>query len=131
LGSCVSSGRSDRVFVTRARHPFTGRGFVVPALLFLSLSPADGTSATEPQVPSAGLSDDGQPLNPTTGPRLEEPVGEAHGGTGDQDEAAGGVDVSGNEVNAAIAKYKIDATGSLYELHSPQTDLPHLGSPKT
>jgi hypothetical protein len=50
------------------------------------------------------------------------------------DEAIGAavdVDVAGNEVVAAIAKYKIDATGSLYELHSPQTDLPHLSSPKT
>jgi len=40
-------------------------------------------------------------------------------------------DVYGNEVTAAVATYEIDATGSLYELHSPQTQLPRLGSPKS
>jgi len=41
------------------------------------------------------------------------------------------VDLYGNEVTEAIAKYKFDATGSLYETHSPQTELPRLGSPKS
>jgi hypothetical protein len=40
-------------------------------------------------------------------------------------------DVYGNEVTAAVAKYTLDATGSLYELHSPKTELPRLGSPKS
>ena len=40
-------------------------------------------------------------------------------------------DVYGNEVTAAVAKYKFDATGTLYELHSPQTELPRLASPKS
>ncbi len=40
-------------------------------------------------------------------------------------------DVYGNEVTAAVATYEIDAAGSLYELHSPQTQLPRLGSPKS
>jgi len=43
----------------------------------------------------------------------------------------GPVDLYGNEVTAAVAKYKLDATGSLYETHSPQTELPRLGSPKS
>lgn len=47
------------------------------------------------------------------------------------DNADGPVDLYGNEVTDAVAKYKLDATGSLYELHSPQTELPHLGSPKS
>ena len=41
------------------------------------------------------------------------------------------VDSYGNEVTRAIATYKFDSTGSLYELHSPQTQLPRLASPKT
>jgi hypothetical protein len=41
------------------------------------------------------------------------------------------VDLYGNEVNDAIATYTLDPTGSLYELHSPQTELPRLGSPKS
>jgi hypothetical protein len=40
-------------------------------------------------------------------------------------------DLYGNEVTAAVATYKVDAAGTLYELHSPQTELPHLASPKS
>ena len=43
----------------------------------------------------------------------------------------GPVDLYGNEVTEAVARYKLDATGSLYETHSPQTELPRLGSPKS
>jgi hypothetical protein len=41
------------------------------------------------------------------------------------------VDTYGNEVTNAVAKYSLDPTGTLYELHSPQIELPHLGSPKS
>ena len=41
------------------------------------------------------------------------------------------VDSYGNEVNRAVATYQFDATGSLYELHSPQTEVPKLRPPKT
>ena len=40
-------------------------------------------------------------------------------------------DLFGNDVTAAVARYKLDATGSLYEAHSPQTQLAKLGSPKS
>ena len=40
------------------------------------------------------------------------------------------VDLYGNDVTDAVAKYKLDSYGSLYELHSPETQLPRLGSPK-
>ncbi|HEV3141535.1 MAG TPA: hypothetical protein VGY57_13510 [Vicinamibacterales bacterium] len=43
----------------------------------------------------------------------------------------GTVDLYGNEVSDAVAKYRLDVTGSLYELHSPHTELPRLGSPKS
>lgn len=43
----------------------------------------------------------------------------------------GAVDLYGNDVTDAVATYKLDAEGSLYELHSPQTELPRLGSPKS
>jgi len=43
----------------------------------------------------------------------------------------GVVDLYGNEVSDAIATYSIDPAGSLYELHSPQTEVPRLGSPKS
>lgn len=41
------------------------------------------------------------------------------------------LDLYGNAVNVAVAEYKIDAVGRLYELHSPQSELPRLGSPKS
>jgi len=41
------------------------------------------------------------------------------------------VDLYGNEVSDAIATYSLDPAGSLYELHSPQTELPRLGAPKS
>jgi hypothetical protein len=41
------------------------------------------------------------------------------------------VDAYGNEVTPALAEYSLDPAGSPYELHSPQMELPHLGSPKS
>ena len=37
----------------------------------------------------------------------------------------------GNEVSEAVATYKLDPSGEVYEEHSPQTAVPKLGSPKT
>ncbi len=41
------------------------------------------------------------------------------------------LDLYGNDVSEAVAQYKLDADGSLYELHSPRTQLPRLSSPKS
>jgi hypothetical protein len=41
------------------------------------------------------------------------------------------IDAYGNEVTNAVAEYSFDDAGDLYELHSPQTELPRLGSPKS
>lgn len=49
----------------------------------------------------------------------------------DRDAADGAVDLLGNDVTDAVARYSLDATGSLYEVHSPQTEIPKLGSPKS
>ena len=40
------------------------------------------------------------------------------------------VDFNGNEVRPAVAHYKVDPAGALYEEHSPETEVPRLGSPK-
>jgi hypothetical protein len=47
------------------------------------------------------------------------------------DEESLAVDMNGNEVMPAMATYKVDNTGSLYELHSPHTEVPRLGTPKS
>ena len=41
------------------------------------------------------------------------------------------LDAYRNEVTHAVAEYSLDPDGSLYELHAPQVELPHLGSPKS
>jgi hypothetical protein len=43
--------------------------------------------------------------------------------------AQGVQDLYGNEVSDAVTTFKIDGGGSLYEVHSPQTGLLHLGPP--
>lgn len=40
-------------------------------------------------------------------------------------------DLFGNEIEEAVADYRIDLRGGLYERHSPDTAVPKLGSPKT
>jgi hypothetical protein len=41
------------------------------------------------------------------------------------------LDAYGNEITNAVAEYSLDPAGTLYELHTPQVELPHLGSPKS
>jgi hypothetical protein len=53
-----------------------------------------------------------------------------HATSGDADEE-NATDLLGNPVSDAIAKYKLDPAGGLYELHSPQTELPRLAAPKS
>jgi hypothetical protein len=47
----------------------------------------------------------------------------------EEEDANGSPDLYGNEVREAVTRYKLDETGSLYEVHSPQTELPRLASP--
>ena len=49
----------------------------------------------------------------------------------DGEDPGAAVDIYGNEVTDAVAKYKADRAGTLYELHSPQTEVPRLASPKS
>src|SRR4030081_3360503 len=50
---------------------------------------------------------------------------------GDRADHDGDLDLYGNDVTDAVAKYKRDSDGSLYEAHSPQTQIARLGSPKS
>jgi hypothetical protein len=52
--------------------------------------------------------------------------------TGDSREARDPeVDLFGNEVEPAIADYRVDLRGTIYERHSPETAVARLGSPST
>ena len=87
-------------------------------------------------TPQLATSDDGAPAIapavPASTPQVaavtsgdERDAGDA----GDSNDAF--TDLYGNEVSDAIATYTFDQSGSLYELHSPQTELPRLGIPKS
>jgi hypothetical protein len=39
-------------------------------------------------------------------------------------------DLRGNEVVRPVAKYRVDQQGTLYEVHSPGTQVPRLGAPQ-
>jgi hypothetical protein len=39
------------------------------------------------------------------------------------------LDVRGNEIARPVARYRVDDRGSLYEVHSPQTEVPRLKAP--
>ena len=47
------------------------------------------------------------------------------------DDSQGAIDLFGNDVTDAVARYRFDASGSLYEVHSPQTEIPKLRPPKS
>jgi len=40
------------------------------------------------------------------------------------------IDLRGNEIRRPVARYGIDHRGALYELHSPETELPQLLPPQ-
>ncbi len=41
------------------------------------------------------------------------------------------LDLQGNEVTSAVARYRFDSQGNIYETHAPHTEVPHLGSPQS
>jgi hypothetical protein len=49
----------------------------------------------------------------------------------DRDRDAGSsADFFGNDVSEAVARYRLDDNGALYDLHSPDIELARLPSPK-
>ncbi len=39
-------------------------------------------------------------------------------------------DLRGNDIVRPVAKYRLDRRGTLYEVHSPGTQVPRLGAPQ-
>jgi hypothetical protein len=79
-----------------------------------------------------------QPLTATQVPLSIESFDEVYSNAHDlspdatsEDDEDGVADLRGNRVSSAVATYKFDATGGLYETHSPQTELPRLAPPKS
>jgi hypothetical protein len=49
--------------------------------------------------------------------------------TGDDSDGTSKTDIEGDEVSPALATYGIDRDGNLFEVHSPQTEVPRLPGP--
>jgi hypothetical protein len=47
-----------------------------------------------------------------------------------EQDAGSSADFFGNEVSEAVARYRLDNRGDLYEVHSPQIELARLPAPK-
>jgi hypothetical protein len=93
--------------------------FFTPQLLTRSLPLEASLSTESPVVPASQVQDGSGPAQTRDNP-------------GESTAAIDGfTDLYGNEVTDAIATYTFDQAGSLYELHSPQTELPRLGIPKS
>ncbi len=98
--------------------------FVVIVLLFIA-GAREGWRISEAAMPvvhsfpRGPLCAPATPPSPSTASRPDDTVDE------------GVTDLYGNEISDAVARYKLDAEGGLYELHSPRTELPRLGSPKS
>jgi hypothetical protein len=95
---------------------------VTPLLVAGALATPQLVTATQSAAPNMSNPEPSSAIDFLAVPRGE------FGGDPNEEHAT---DVYGNEVTAAVATYEIDATGSLYELHSPQTQLPRPGSPKS
>jgi hypothetical protein len=49
----------------------------------------------------------------------------------ERDDAPRRFDLRGNEIAHPVARYRVDRRGTLYEVHSPETEVPHLRPPRT
>ncbi len=98
-----------------------GLAVAVPILVGAAFFTSQSSPCSTLDVPPAGVATD----------RVLA-AGDERADEADREDAADGfVDMYGNEVTDAVATYTFDRGGSLYELHSPQTELPRLGSPKS
>lgn len=79
------------------------------------LGPAYSVAATSAEITARPTQAPGEV---TGAPRME------HG-----DPADPRTDLFGNEVEEALADYRIDLRGDVYERHSPDTAVPRLGPP--
>ena len=61
---------------------------------------------------------------------LIDPEAVGDGGTNALDnDAPQQIDVRGNEIARPLARYRVDDRGSLYEVHSPETEMSRLKAP--
>ena len=116
---------------TRQAFPFAFAGMMSIAVTRLLCAPGLVTpyhnSGTSTSTVTPSITTPSSTERPVPYPRPGTSNGPAIPGAEDENVT----DLYGNDVTAAVARYKLDAGGSLYEAHSPQTQLAKLGSPKS
>ena len=87
----------------------------------------DPGSASRPQCETAAS----PPPSSSSASLMDPAADDASKSSGVGDDAPQRLDVRGNEIARPIARYRLDDRGSLYEVHSPETELPRLKPPVT
>lgn len=104
----------------------SGGALAIVAMLVLGVS----NGATLPRVSASAIT------TALEKPRPPAPPGPPSGATVDSDvpkllQGESRTTLDGDDIDDAIATYGIDDGGNLYEVHSPQTEVPSLGGPTT
>jgi hypothetical protein len=102
-------------------------GFAALAMVVLMLLGASGHLSGTAAAPERGTiraTSDGRLPVSTLGESARTPDERPMGPN-----AAPRIGLDGDEVSPALATYGIDRDGNLFEVHSPQTEEPRLGSP--
>jgi hypothetical protein len=124
-----SESRGTRVATSQDRKPEAMTKTVYAAIGVLWLcsliaGPAVWGSGLSSLIAASSAEITAQPMSPLRGvtgsPRVE---------SGSSLEPR--VDLLGNEIEDAVADYRIDLGGDVYERHSPETAVPKLGSPSS
>ena len=91
----------------------TATAFAVPQIVAKRLVPAPAAAGIHAPAHA----------HDTPAPSRTHPVREV------PDDVARSIDLRGNEIARPVARYRVDARGTLYEVHSPQTEVPRLKAP--
>jgi len=96
-----------------------GGSLLVPDLIFDTgtATPVQYTPRTTPSGASASAS------------LIDPGAADPNGPGAPADDAPQRLDVRGNEIARPVARYRVDEHGTLYEIHSPQTEVPRLKPP--
>jgi len=96
-----------------------GSSLLVPDLIFSrrTLSRSVSVPATPPSESSSSAS------------LIDPAASDGRETDGTADDVGQRVDVRGNEIARPVARYRVDERGSMYEVHSPQTEIARLMPP--
>ncbi len=108
-------------------------GMLAGMLLLLVVAGVSRTpAATAAKASTAAKSAASASVPHDSGPTFSHPVDPHDGLVSADTEPDDGtqVDLQGDEVTAAVARYRFDAQGNIYETHAPHTEVPRLGTPQ-